>query len=321
MMKAAVCPQYGSPDVLRVREVEKPNPKANEVLIKVRAASINAYDWHKLRADTVLIRLMGGGLLKPKNAIPGCDFSGIAEAVGKNVTSFNAGDEVYGCLADGSGDSTFAEYVCAAEKVLAPKPSGVTFEEAAAVPMAAVTALQGLRDAGRIKPGQKVLINGASGGVGTFAVQLAKIFGAEVTAVCSARNIETARSLGADFAVDYTQDNFTKGQRRYDLILDIAANHTLTEYRRVLNPNGVCVTVGFSSFWQIFKAMLGGKKITLLMANNKRGRDLIYLNQFLKSGKIKPVIDRCYPLDEVSKAFWYFEKEHARGKVVIKVAP
>jgi NADPH:quinone reductase-like Zn-dependent oxidoreductase len=217
-MKAIVCEKYGPPDVLQFKEVEKPAPKQDEVLIKIFAASVNAYDWHLLTADSFLVRLMGGGLLKPKNTIPGIDIAGRIEAVGRNATQFKPGDEVFGDISAG-GSGGFAEYVTVPENLLAPKPANLSFEQAAAVPMAAVTALQGLRDQGQIQPGQKVLVQGASGGVGTFAVQIAKYFGAEVTAVCSTRNLEQARALGADHVIDYTQADFTQNGQQYDLIL------------------------------------------------------------------------------------------------------
>ena len=251
-MKAVVYTKYGSPDVLQIKDVEKPAPKDNEVLIKIHAASVNAYDWHFLTADIFLIRLMGGGLLKPKYTRLGADIAGRVEAVGKNVKQFQPGDEVYGMVKGG-----FAEYACALEDALALKPSNLSFEEAAAVPMAAVTALQGLRDEGQIQAGQKVLINGASGGVGTFAVQIAKSFGAEVTAVCSTRNVDQARSLGADHVIDYTKEDFTKSGQQYDLILAANGYHPLSAYKRALTPKGIYVMAGGSKA-QIFQAMLMG---------------------------------------------------------------
>ncbi|MCX6142083.1 MAG: NAD(P)-dependent alcohol dehydrogenase, partial [Ignavibacteriales bacterium] len=240
-MKAIVYTKYGSPDVLQLKDVEKPTPKDDEVLIKIDAASVNAYDWHFLTADIFLIRLMGGGLLKPKSTRLGADIAGRVEAVGKNVKEFQPDDEVFGMVRGG-----FAEYTCALENALALKPSNLSFEEAAAVPMAAVTALQGLRDEGQIQAGQKVLINGASGGVGTFALQIAKSFGAEVTAVCSTKNVDQARSLGADHVLDYTKEDFTQSGQHYDLILAANGYHSLSAYKRALTPKGIYVMAGGS---------------------------------------------------------------------------
>jgi NADPH:quinone reductase-like Zn-dependent oxidoreductase len=311
------------PDNLRVAEVEKPTPKDNEVLIRVCAASINAADWHKMQADTFMVR-MASGLFKPKYAILGGDVAGVVEAIGKNVKELKTGDEVYGCIADIGGNGSFAEYICAIETVFAPKPSGLTFEQASAVPMAAVTALQGLRNMGKIKQGQKVLINGASGGVGTFAVQISKAFGAQVTAVCSSRNIEIAYSLGADFVVDYLKADFTQTEDRYDLILDIVAKRKLSDYKRILKPDGICVCVGFTSMMKMLKVLLfgsfGNKKVVQLMADNKNKDDLIYLNKLIESGKLKPVIDNCYSLDDAPKAFRHFGEKHAKGKIIFSVA-
>lgn len=322
-MKAIVYIKYGSPDVLQLKEVEKPTPKDDEILIKIQAASINAADLHLLRADPFLVRL-DSGLLKPKHQILGADIAGRVEALGKNVKQFKTGDDVFGDVS-ACGWGGFAEYVCARENALALKPSNLTFEQTAAVPMAAVTALQGLRDKGQIQPGQKVLINGASGGVGTFAVQIAKSFGAEVTAVCSPRNLDMARSLGADHIIDYTQEDFTQNGQRYDLILAANGNRSLSEYRRVLSPRGIYVMTG-GSMTQIFQAMLLGPWISmtgsqkmgnlLAMPNNK---DLAIMKELLEAGKVIPVIDRCYTLSEVPAAFRYLEEGHAKGKVVITV--
>jgi len=315
-MKAIVRTKYGSPDVLELKEVEKPTPKDNEVLVKIHAASVNKADLYLLRGS--LIRLMGGGLLKPKRKILGTDIAGRVEAVGRNVKQFQPGDEVFG-----GGRGGFAEYVCAREDLLALKPTNVTFEEAAAVPLAAITALQGLRK-GHVQPGQKVLINGASGGVGAFAVQIAKSFGAEVTAVCSTRNLDNARSMGADRVIDYTQEDFTKSGQRYDLIIAANGYHSILDYRHALSPKGICVTTG-GSMAQIFQAMLLGPLISLT-GSKKTGsmgiaklnqKDLVFVKELLEVGKIKPVIDRRYPLDEVPGAFRYFEEGHAKGKVVI----
>jgi NADPH:quinone reductase-like Zn-dependent oxidoreductase len=320
-MKAIVCTKYGSPDVLQLKEVAKPTPKDNEVLAKVHAASANAYDWHLLTADSFLVRLGGGGLLKPKNTILGADIAGRVEAVGRNAKQFQPGDEVFGDIS-GCGNGGFAEYVCARENALALKPASMTFEEAAAVPMAALTALQGLRDKGQIQPGQKVLINGASGGVGTFAVQIAKSFGAEVTGVCSTRNLDMVRSIGADQVIDYTQEDFTKDEQRYDLILAANGYHSILDYKRALSPKGICVTTG-GSMAQIFQAMLlgpwismtGSKKMRMLAA--KPNKDLAFMKELLEAGKVVPVIDRRYPLSEVPEALRYLGEGHAKGKVVI----
>jgi NADPH:quinone reductase-like Zn-dependent oxidoreductase len=323
-MKAIVCTTYGPPDVLQLQEVAKPTPKEDEVLVKVHAASVNAYDWHLLTADTFLVRLMGGGLLKPKKPIPGVDIAGRIEAVGSNVTQFRPGDEVFGDISR-CGNGSFAEYAAAVESALALKPANLSFEEAAAVPMAAVTALQGLRDQGQIQPGQKVLINGASGGVGTFAVQLAKSFGAEVTAVCSTRNLDQARSLGADHVIDYTQEDFTHNGHQYDLILAANGYHPLAAYKRALTPRGIYVMAG-GSMAQIFQAMLlgawmsenGGKQLGGFTAKANQ-KDLVMLKELVEAGKVVPVIDRCYPLSATAEALRYLGAGHARGKIVITV--
>ncbi len=323
-MKAIVYTRYGPPDVLELKEVEKPTPKEGEVLVKVHAASVNAYDWHLLTADIFLVRFMGGGLFKPKNTILGADIAGRVEAVGTNVKQFQPGDEVFGDIA-GSGSGGFAEYVSVLEKPLVLKPANLSFEEAAAVPMAAVTALQGLRDQGKIQPGQKVLINGASGGVGTFAVQIAKSFGAEVTAVCSTRNLDMARSLGADHVIDYTQEDFTQNGQQYDLILAVNGYHPISAYKRALTPKGIYVMAGGSPA-QIFQAMLlgpwmsmiGGKKMGGVSATASQ-KDLVIMKELLEAGKVVPVIDKRYPLSEVAEALRYRGEGHARGKVVITV--
>jgi NADPH:quinone reductase-like Zn-dependent oxidoreductase len=319
-MKAVVYTKYGSPNVLQVKDVEKPAPKENEVLIKIHAASVNAYDWHFLTADIFLMRLMGGGLLKPKYTGLGADIAGRVETIGKNVKQFKPGDEVYGMVKGG-----FAEYACALEDALALKPSNLSFEEAAAVPMAAVTALQGLRDKGHIQAGQKVLINGASGGVGTFAVQIAKSFGAEVTAVCSTKNVDQAHSLGADHVIDYTKEDFTQSGQKYDLILAANGYHPLSAYKRALTPRGIYVMAGGYKA-QIFQGMLmgswmsesGGRKMGGVSAKRSQ-KDLVILKELLEAGKVVPVIDRRYPLSEAAEALRYLGAGHARGKVVITV--
>lgn len=323
-MKAIVYTKYGSPDVLELKEVEKPKPNDTEVLIKIVAASVNAAEWHIVRGKPLVMRLMGFGFLKPKQTIPGAAIAGRVEAVGRNVKQFQPGDEVFGDLSE-CGWGGFAEYVCASENAVALKPSNLTFETAATVPLAAITALQGLRDKGKIQPGQKVLINGASGGVGTFAVQIAKSFGAEVTAVCSTRNMDMMHSLGADHVIDYSQEDFTQNGQSYDLIIAANGYHSISEYKRALNPKGTYVMTGGSTA-QMFQAillgrwisMIGSKKMGNLMAKPNQ-KDLLFLKELLEGGKVKPVIDRCYPLSEVSEAIRYLEEGHAKGKVVIIV--
>jgi NADPH:quinone reductase-like Zn-dependent oxidoreductase len=324
-MKAIICTKYGSPDVLQLQEVAKPAPKDDEVLIKIHAASINSRDWRMMWAKPFFIRLMPGGFLQPKNKILGEDVAGRVEAVGRSVRQFKQGDDVFGYLPSATGRGTFAEYVCAKENLLTLKPVNLTFEQAAAVPLAAMTALQGLRDNGNIQPGQKVLIYGASGGVGTFAVQIAKVFGAEVTAVCSTRNLEMVRSIGAGHVIDYQKDDFTKNGQQYNLILAENGYHPITEYLRALSPEGAYVVAG-GSMLQLFQAArqerqtskTGSQKIYVASLVQSQ-KDLIFLKELLESGKIAPVIDRCYPLGKTAHAFWYFEKEHAQGKVVISV--
>jgi 2-desacetyl-2-hydroxyethyl bacteriochlorophyllide A dehydrogenase len=323
-MKAIVYTKYGSPDVLNLREVEKPAPKDHEVLVKVHAASANPADWHLIRGRPAFARL-SMGLFKPKNTIPGLDVAGQIEATGSNVTEFKPGDEVFGSCGWGGG---FAEFVCVIEKNLVIKPAHLTFEEAAAVNVAALTALQGLRPEGMIKSGQKVLINGASGGVGTFAVQIAKWLGAEVTGVCSTRNLEMVQSIGADHVIDYTKEDFTRNEQKYDFILDTIGNRSVVDYKRALNEKGNCVIVGFTSLGRLFEHMLlgplgssaGGKKVGLMGTAQTNKKDLTILKELLESGKIKPVIDRKYSLSEAAEAIRYLEKGHARGKVVIRVS-
>jgi NADPH:quinone reductase-like Zn-dependent oxidoreductase len=323
-MKAIVYHTYGSPDVLELQEVAKPVPRDDEVLIKVYAAAANAADWHLLRGKPFLVRLVVGGLLKPKHHVLGADVAGRVEAVGRDVTQFQPGDEVFGNLSE-SGWGGFAEYACARADAVVLKPANVTFEEVAAVPTAALTALQALRDKGRIQPGQKVLIYGASGGVGMFAVQLAKAFGAEVTAVCSTRSVELVRSLGADHIIDYTQEDFTKNGQRYDLILAANGYHPIWAYQRALRPAGRYVMSG-GAMAQMYQAMLlgpvlsmsGGKKMgNMLMKLNTK--DLVCMKELLEGGKVVSVIDRRYPLDETAEAIRYVEEGHARGKVVVMV--
>ena len=324
-MKAIICPRYGSPNVLRLREVEKPSPHQDEVLIQIHAASLNSRDLRMLRAKPIFIRLMPGGLFRPKNKILGADVAGRVEAIGSNIKQFKTGDEVFGFLPSSTGRGTFAEFVCARENFIALKPSNLSFEQAAAIPLAAITALQGLRDKGNIQPGHKVLINGASGGVGTFAVQIAKSFGAEVTAVTSTRNMEMVRSIGADHVIDYKVEDFTQNGLQYDLILAVNGYHPLSDYLHALKPEGTYIVAGGSMF-QLFQAASNGKRISrtggqkiVVLSLVQNQKDLILIKEFLESGKIKPVIDKCYPLSKVADALWYFEKEHAQGKVVITV--
>jgi NADPH:quinone reductase-like Zn-dependent oxidoreductase len=320
-MKAIVRARYGPPDVLQFTDIPKPTPNGHEVLIKLYAASVNPLDLFHMRGAPWNRRIPG--LRTPKQPIIGCDIAGRVEAIGRDVKQFQAGDAVFGVTGFAGGG--FAEYVCAPEAKLAPKPANLSFEDAAAVPIAAITALQGLRDKGRIQPGQKVLLDGASGGVGTFAVQIAKSFGAEVTAVCSTRNVATARSLGADRVIDYTQEDFRKSGQRYDLILRVNAHHSIFDYRRALNPDGIYVAVG-GGLPQIFQAMLlapllsriGSKKARFFIANINQ-QDLIFLKELLEAGKVVPVIDRRYPLSDAADAIRYLEEGHAQGKIVLTV--
>jgi len=324
-MKAIVNNEYGSPDVLNLEEVEKPTPKDNEVLIKVHAASVNTGDWYFLTGKPFLVRLNPGGLLKPKINILGGDVAGRVETVGKNVKQFQRGDEIYGDNSD-TGLGAFAEYVSAPENVLALKPGNLSFEEAAAVPAAAVTALQGIRDSGEIQPGQKVLIVGASGGVGTFAVQIAKYYGAEVTAVCSTGKIDLARSIGADHVIDYTKEDFSQNGQCYDLIIGVSGYHSISDYKRALSPEGIYVCIG-GTMTQIFASLLlgplmskkGGKKIRNMESVKINQKDLVVMKELLEAGKVLPVIDRRYPLSEAAEAFRYLGEGHAKGKVIITV--
>jgi NADPH:quinone reductase-like Zn-dependent oxidoreductase len=322
-MKAIVHTQYGSPDVLRFEEVPTPAPADNEVLIKVHAASVNPLDWHQMRGD---VRVMTG-MRGPKQKILGTDIAGRVEAVGKNVTMFRPGDDVFGV--PGFAGRGFAEYVCAQEGKLAKKPANISFEEAASVPIAGITALQGLRDKGRIQAGQKVLIDGASGGVGTFAVQIAKAFGAEVTAVTSTTKLETARSIGADHVIDYKQEDFTRSGKTYDLILGANAYHSVSDYRRAMKPAGIYVGAGGGSsikgllqFLLLgpFLSLFGSKKMRVFIAKITT-QDLDVLRELLESRKVVPVIDRSYPLSQTAEAIRYLEEGHASGKVVLTVEP
>jgi NADPH:quinone reductase-like Zn-dependent oxidoreductase len=323
-MKAIIRTGYGLPDVLQFKEVAKPAPKENEVLVKVHAASVNALDWHLLRNTPFPIRfLTGNGILTPKDQRIGVDLAGRVEAVGSAVTQFQPGDEVFGVC-----EGAFAEYACTAEKNLAPKPASVAFEAAAASPVAALTALQGLRDKGLIQPGQKVLINGASGGVGTFAVQIARSFGAEVTAVCSTRGLDIAHSMGADHVIDYSGEDFTRNGQHYDLIFAVNGYHSISDYKRALSPAGIYIAAG-GSMTQIIQALLlgpwisrnGRRKMGFMGIARTNGKDLVVIKELLEAGKVKPVIDRRYPLSEAAEALRYLGAGHARGKVVITVEP
>jgi len=322
-MKAMVYTQRGSQDMFQLKEIATPTPANDQVLIKVYAASVNPLDWKSMRMPWI-VRLINGGLLKPKQKVLGCDIAGRVEAAGRDVKQFQPGDEVFG--AKGFAGGGFAEYVCAVEDKLALKPANISFEEAAAVPVAAITALQGLRDKGRIQRGQRVLIDGASGGVGTFAIQIAKSFGAEVTAVCSTKNLDRARSLGADRVIDYTQEDFTQRERGYDLIMGANAYRSIFDYRRTLSEDGIYVMVGGSlalilQFLLLapLLSLIGRKKMRFFIANINK-KDLDFLKDLLAAGKVVPVIDRRYPLSDMAGALRYLEEGHARGKVVITVA-
>ena len=322
-MKAIVYTQYGSPDVLQFKEVEKPLPQDHQLLIKVHAASVNTLDL--AIGGPFLARIITGGLLKPKDQRLGVDLAGRVEAVGSNVTQFQPGDEVFG-----RGLGAFAEYACAREGAVVLKPANLSFDAAAAVPVAALTALQGLRDKGQIQPGQQVMIHGASGGVGTFAVQIAKASGAEVTAVCSTRNVDQVRSMGADQIIDYTQEDCTRNGQRYDLILAMNGYHPIFAYRRALRPKGVYVMVGGSKahvYQALLQALLlgpvisrtGSQQMGFMGITKPNQKDLVCVKELLETGKVIPVIEKRYPLRETAEAFRYLEEGHARGKVVITV--
>jgi NADPH:quinone reductase-like Zn-dependent oxidoreductase len=323
-MKAAVRDRYGSPDVIELREVDKPVPGDDEVLVRVRAASLNMADWYAVGGRPYVGRGVMG-LRKPKSNRLGVDYAGTVEAVGKNVTEFRPGDEVFG-----GRDGAYAEYVCArADRGIVLKPANVTFEQAAAVPIAAITALQGLRDKGQLQLGQKVLINGASGGVGTFSVQIAKALGAEVTAVCSTRNVDMAQSLGADHVVDYTHEDFTRSDERYDLMLDIAGSRSWSACKRVLNPQATVVLVGgpktnrmFGPLGHVIRLRLAGllrrRKVVFFIAKFNKV-DMVVLRELLEAGKVAPVVERTYELSKIADALRYIGEGHARGKIVITV--
>ena len=327
-MKAIVQDRYGSSDVLEFDDVERPTPGDSEVLVRVRAAAVNARDWHLMRGDPYVARLMDPptlGLRGPKIKIRGTDFAGVVEAVGPGVTRFSPGDEVYGEV-----DRAFAEYVAAPDNVVDPKPANLTFEQAAAIPLAGNTALMGVRDVGRVQAGQRVLINGASGGVGTFAVQIAKAFGADVTGVCSTRNLDLVRSLGADAVVDYSEEDFTRTGQRFDVVFDLVGNRSLTDLRRALTPMGTLVLsgggvsrggsvigpVGLMIKAQLMSRFVRRQKILILTAVQSK-ENLATLRELAESGKITPAIDRTYPLSEGAEAIRYLEMDHAHGKVIV----
>ena len=320
-MKAIIYTEYGPPEVLKLQEVDKPTPKVGEVLVKVHAASVNYIDWQLLKGESFFLRLLNG-LTKPKQEILGDDIAGRVEAVGEMVKHFKPGDEVFGI----SDFGAFAEYVCADEKYLALQPANMTWEEAAAVPVAGITALLGLRKLGQIQSRQKVLINGASGGVGTFAVQIAKYYGAEVTGVCSTSKLDMVRSLGADNVIDYTKEDFTKSGRRYDFILAAGGYHPISDYQRALSSEGVYVCCG-GNFTQYFQAaflgplisMTGSKKLGSIGMAKPNIKEFDFMKELLEAGKVKPVVDRSYSLSKAAEALRHFGEGHAQGKVVITV--
>lgn len=321
-MKAIVFSNYGSPEVLELQDVEKPTPNDNEVLVKVRATSVNPVEWYAMTG--LFLARLGNGLFKPKETRLGVDFAGIVEATGKNVTSFKPGDEVFGARS-----GAFAEYVCV-QKMIFPKPANITFEQAGGVAVAAITALQGLRDHGQLQAGQKVLINGASGGVGTFAVQIAKVLGAEVTAVCSTANVERARALGADHVVDYTQEDFTRSGQQFDLLLDIAGSRSWPEIRRVLKPQAHYIIVGAPKGNPVLgplgfiirtrlAALGASQKIVFFVASWKR-EDFLLLKEWFERGQVKPIVEKTYPLEKISEAMRHLGTGHAKGKIIVTLA-
>ncbi|MGI5380120.1 NAD(P)-dependent alcohol dehydrogenase [Streptomyces sp. CA-251387] len=324
-MKAVVQDRYGSADTLEFRDIDRPVPAADEVLVRVHAASVNAYDWHYMHGDPKLARAVFG-LSRPKARVRGRDFAGRVEAVGSGVTGLKPGDEVYG-----EADGAFAEFVCAKDGMVGPKPANLTFEQAAAIPLAGNTALIGLRDVARVQPGQTVLVNGASGGVGTFAVQLAKEYGADVTAVCSTRNVDLVRSLGADHVIDYTREDFTRVGRRYDVVLDLVGNHSLADFRRAVAPTGALVLSGggvyeggsvIGPMALFFRRQLAApftRQRLLELAARQSKATLAALRELAESGKMAPVVERTYPLSEAAEAIRYLEVEHARAKIVVTV--
>lgn len=322
-MKTLLFHQYGSPDILEFAEVDKPTPKDNQVLVKILKASVNPMDWHRMRGAPFLARL-SEGFLKPDDPRLGADIAGVVEAIGKDVTEFKPGDEVFGSLGAGG----FAEYVCAREKFFVLKPGNITMDSGAAIGVAGLTALQGLRDTGKIRAGQKVLVNGAAGGVGGYGVQIAKSYGAEVTGVTSTRNLEMVCSMGADHVVDYTKTDFTRTGQHYDLIFDAVGNRSISDYKRALTPTGTAVIAGFTSLPLLFSHMIlgpmqsksQGQKVGLMPTARVVKEDLVFLKELLETGKITSVIDRHYPFAEAPEAIRYLEQGHARGKVIVNVA-
>lgn len=326
-MKAIVCSKYGQPEVLQFKDIDKPLPNDDEILIKVHASSINSADHRMMLAKPFLVRFMGEGLLKPKKSVPGIDMAGVVEAVGSSVKKFKPGDEVFGDVHE-SKIGAYAEYVCVSESGnIVKKPTGVTFEQAASMPVAGITALQALRDHGQLKKGQSVLVNGASGGVGTFTVLIAKAFGAKVTGVCSNKNIELIKSIGADVVIDYTKENVKESKKQFDLIIDIAANLTTKDYIKLLAPKGTGILVGFSSMFHMIGISLNSKKLKKKHGLNVKAmgsakavnKDLQYLGELVHTGKIVPAIEKVYSLEETAKAMKHFHKEHAGAKIVISV--
>lgn len=325
-MKAVIRNNYGTYEGLEYADVEKPSPGPGEALIRNHASSINSHDIRRLAGKPALTRLREGYLI-PENKLLGADVAGVIEELGEGETDFEVGDEVFCCVAGGYGDNAFAEYVCAKRSTIVKKPANITFEQAAAVPMAAVTALQGLRNYGQVSEGMQVLINGASGGVGTFAVQIAKALGAEVTGVCSGKNLEMVKSIGADHVINYEEENFAKESNKYDLMLDIAANQSMAARTYPLKPGGLCVVIGYATTLALLQVALsrskankdGGKDLVMLLADQSIKGDLQTMAEFLEEGKVVPVIDHCYPLSEAKDAFRYFLEEHAKGKVVLSI--
>lgn len=323
-MKAIVYQKYGSPEVLELKEVEKPSPKDNEVLIKIAAASVNAADWRMMRADPFLVRFFSGLFRPKKNSILGADIAGYVESIGKNVSQFKVGDEVFGDVSE-SGFGGFAEYKCAKEHEIVLKPSNISFAEAAAMPLAALTALHALRDFGKINQKNKVLINGASGGVGNFVIQLAKYFEADVTAICSSSKIKLAKSIGADNIIDYTKEDFTQNTTKYDLVIAVNGFRSIFDYLKILKPQGIYIMIGGGSK-QLFQALLLGPLLSLVTNKNivvvtskPNQKDLHFLVNLIESKKISPIIDRTYPLIQLPDAIRYMEEGHANGKVVISI--
>jgi NADPH:quinone reductase-like Zn-dependent oxidoreductase len=326
-MKAIICTKYGPPSVLKMGEIDKPVPNDNEILIRVRASSINSADHRMMMAKPFFVRFMGEGFLQPKKNVPGIDMAGVVEEAGKNVTKFKPGDEVFGDVNNGK-NGAYAEYTCIDENAnIVIKPDVVTFEQAGSIPVAGLTALQALRDHGKVKEDQSVLVNGASGSVGTFTVILAKAFGAEVTGVCSTRNLELIKSIGADYVIDYKKDDFKTSEKKFDIIIDIAANIRAKDYIKLLKPNGTGILVGFSSISHMIGIGLKSRKLkkknglTVKAMGSAKAKkdDLVYLGELTAAGKISPEIEKVYPLEETPEAMRYFDEEHARAKVVISM--